>query len=74
MIIKEAAKKMLESSNITQEEFDAACQIQDEFDKYVAKKVSAYGSRIVKKILVPDKVEAIAKAVGELKDLDVILF
>jgi molybdenum cofactor synthesis domain-containing protein len=49
--------------------------IQDEFDKYVAKKVSAYGSRIVKKILVPDKVEAIAKAVGELKDLgcDLIL-
>ena len=49
--------------------------IPDEFDKYVAKKVSAYGSRIVKKILVPDKVEAIAKAVGELKDLgcDLIL-
>ncbi len=42
--------------------------IQDEFDKYVAKKIRAYGSRIVKKILVPDKVEAIAKAVGELMD------
>jgi molybdenum cofactor synthesis domain-containing protein len=49
--------------------------IQDEFDKYVAKKIRAYGSRIVKKILVPDKVEAIAKAVGELMDLgcDLIL-
>jgi molybdenum cofactor synthesis domain-containing protein len=43
--------------------------IRDEFDKYVGKKVRAYGSRIVKKILVPDKVDAIAKAVGELMDL-----
>jgi len=49
--------------------------IRDEFDKYVGKKVSAYGSRIVKKILVPDKVAAIAKAVSELMDLgcDLIL-
>jgi molybdenum cofactor synthesis domain-containing protein len=49
--------------------------IKDEFDKYVGKKVSAYGSRIIKKILVPDKVEAIAKAVAELMDLgcDLIL-
>ena len=49
--------------------------IRDEFDKYVGKKVSAYGSRIVKKILVPDKVAAIAKAISELMDLgcDLIL-
>ena len=49
--------------------------IKDEFDKYVGKKVSAYGSRIIKKILVPDKVEAIAQAVAELKNLgcDLIL-
>ena len=43
--------------------------IEDEFDKYVGKKVSAYGSKIVKKILVPDKVDAIAQAVGELMEL-----
>jgi molybdenum cofactor synthesis domain-containing protein len=43
--------------------------IRDEFDKYVGKKVSAYGSRVVKKILVPDKLDAIAKAVAELMDL-----
>ena len=49
--------------------------IQDEFDKYVGKKVSGYGSRIIKKILVPDRVAAIAEAVGELIDLgcDLIL-
>ena len=49
--------------------------IKDEFDKYVGKKVSAYGSRIIKKILVPDKVAAIAKAVAELMNLgcDLIL-
>jgi molybdenum cofactor synthesis domain-containing protein len=49
--------------------------IQDEFDKYVGKKVSGYGSRIMKKILVPDRVAAIAEAVGELVDLgcDLIL-
>jgi molybdenum cofactor synthesis domain-containing protein len=49
--------------------------IKDEFDKHVGKKVSACGSRIVKKILVPDKVNAIAKAVAELMDLgcDLIL-
>jgi molybdenum cofactor synthesis domain-containing protein len=49
--------------------------IKDEFDKYVGKKVSAYGSRIIKKILVPDKVAAIAKAVAELMSLgsDLIL-
>ena len=43
--------------------------IRDEFDEYVGKKVSAYGSMIVKKILAPDKVDAIAKAVGELINL-----
>ena len=49
--------------------------IRDEFDKYVGKKVEALGSRIIKKILVPDKVEAIARAIGELLDLgcDLIL-
>ena len=43
--------------------------IQDEFDQYVGKKVSAYGSTIIKKILVPDKVESIANAVGELVEM-----
>lgn len=43
--------------------------IQDEFDKYVGKKVEAHGCRIIKKILVPDNVEAIARAIGELLDL-----
>jgi hypothetical protein len=49
--------------------------IKDEFDKYVGKKVSAYGSRIIKKILVTDKVASIAKAVAELINLgcDLIL-
>jgi molybdenum cofactor synthesis domain-containing protein len=49
--------------------------IRDEFDKYVGKKVRAHGCRIIKKILVPDKVEAIARAIGELLDLgcDLIL-
>ena len=49
--------------------------IKDEFDKYVGKKVNDYGYKIVKKILVPDKVEAIANAVGEHMDLacDLIL-
>jgi molybdenum cofactor synthesis domain-containing protein len=49
--------------------------IRDEFDKYVGKKVKAHGSRIVKKILVPDEVDAIAQAIGELLDLgcDLIL-
>jgi molybdenum cofactor synthesis domain-containing protein len=49
--------------------------IHDEFDKYVGKKVIEYGSRIIKKILVPDRVAAIAKAVAELIDLgcDLIL-
>jgi molybdenum cofactor synthesis domain-containing protein len=49
--------------------------IKDEFDKYVGKKVSAYGSRVIKKILVPDKVAVIAKAVAELINLgcDLIL-
>jgi molybdenum cofactor synthesis domain-containing protein len=49
--------------------------IRDEFDKYVGKKIMTYGSSIIKKILVPDKVEAIAQAIGELLDLgcDLIL-
>ena len=44
--------------------------IQDEFDKYVGKKVHAFGSRVIKKILVPDNVAAIAKAVDELMNMD----
>jgi molybdenum cofactor synthesis domain-containing protein len=49
--------------------------IQDGFDKYVGKKVNEYGANVVKKILVPDKVEAIAEAVAELTELtcDLIL-
>jgi hypothetical protein len=43
--------------------------IQDEFDKYVGKKLNEHGCRVVKKILAPDKPEAIAAAIGELKDL-----
>lgn len=43
--------------------------IQDEFDNFVGRKVGEYGSRIVKKILVPDKVEDIARAVAKLMDL-----
>ena len=43
--------------------------IRDEFDQYVGKKVSAHGSTVIKKILVPDKVQAIAKAVGELAEM-----
>ena len=49
--------------------------IQDEFNKFVGKKVSAHGSRIIKKMIVPDKVEAIATAIAELADMacDLIL-
>ena len=49
--------------------------IQDEFARYVGRKVRKYGCRVVKKILVPDKPAAIATAIGELKDLgcDLIL-
>jgi len=43
--------------------------IQDEFDKYVGQKVNEYGCRVARKILVPDKTEAIATAIAELKDL-----
>ena len=49
--------------------------IQDEFDKFVAKKVNDYGSKVVKKIQTPDNPGAIGNAVGELRDLgcDLIL-
>jgi hypothetical protein len=49
--------------------------IQDEFDKYVGKKVTDYGSRVLKKILTPDNPVAIGSAVAQLRDLgcDLIL-
>ena len=49
--------------------------IQDEFDKFVGKKVNAYGSRVVKKIQSPDNPIDIGNAVAELRALgcDLIL-
>jgi molybdenum cofactor synthesis domain-containing protein len=49
--------------------------IQDEFDKYVGKKINDYGSKVVKKILTPDNPGAIGNAVGQLRELgcDLIL-
>ena len=43
--------------------------IEDGFDRYVAGKVRSFGSTVVKKILTPDKPEAIAEAISKLKDL-----
>ncbi len=43
--------------------------IEDEFDTYVGQKVIQYGCCVVKKILVPDKPEAIATAIAELKKI-----
>ena len=43
--------------------------IKDEFDKYVTRKVVDYGCEFVKKIIVPDNVEAIAGAIAELKEM-----
>ncbi|UCF95472.1 MAG: molybdopterin-binding protein [Desulfobacterales bacterium] len=43
--------------------------IKDEFDKYVGRKVRRYGSRIVKKIQVPDDTAQIARAVTDLINL-----
>jgi len=40
--------------------------IKDEFDKYVASKISLYGSTVVKKIVAPDDPDRIAAAVREL--------
>ncbi|QTA90391.1 molybdopterin-binding protein [Desulfonema magnum] len=49
--------------------------IKDEFDEFVGYKVREYGSELLKKILVPDDIEAISEAIRELRDLgcDVIL-
>ena len=41
--------------------------IRDEFDHYVAGKIKDYGSKLVKKIIVPDKPQKIADAVDDLK-------
>jgi hypothetical protein len=40
---------------------------KDEFDSYVGRKIKEYGSRVVKKINVPDEPGAIADAIGECK-------
>lgn len=49
--------------------------IQDEFDRFVGKKIRAYGSRLVKKIKARDDPIDIGDAVGKLRDLacDLIL-
>lgn len=49
--------------------------VKDEFDKYVGAKVSSFGSRIIKKIVVPDEPQRITAAVEKLKDIgcDLIL-
>jgi hypothetical protein len=40
--------------------------VKDGFDKHVGEKIRGYGSKVVKKILVPDDPRTIADAVGEL--------
>jgi molybdopterin biosynthesis enzyme len=49
--------------------------IKDEFDHFVGRKVTDYGCRLVKKIVVPDDPDAIADALSKLKSLgcDLIL-
>ncbi len=49
--------------------------VKDEFDRYVAQKVTDYGCEFVKKIVVPDDVRAISQAILELDTLgcDLIL-
>ena len=49
--------------------------IKDEFDHYVARKITDYGCKFLKKIIVPDEPRAIADAVMEMKQLgcDLIL-
>ena len=44
--------------------------VQDEFDKFVGKKIREYGSRVVKKIKSPDHPNDIGNAVGKLRDLE----
>ena len=43
--------------------------IKDGFDEFVGSKVEMYGSDLIKKIIVPDDVDAIARAVGQLLKL-----
>ena len=49
--------------------------VKDEFDKYVGDKVSGFGSRIIKKIVVPDEPKQISGAIKKLKQIgcDLIL-
>jgi hypothetical protein len=42
--------------------------IPDGFDRYVGEKIKDYGCDLVKKILVPDNIQDIVRAVKELKD------
>ena len=50
-------------------------RIQDQFDDRVGKKIINFGSKIVKKLTVPDDIQQIAKALLELRDdaIDLIL-
>lgn len=43
--------------------------IKDGFDEFVGSKVEMYGSDLIKKIIVPDDVDAIAGAIGQLLEL-----
>lgn len=43
--------------------------IKDEFDKYVGRKIEAFGSRVAKKILVPDDPKCIMGAILQLKKM-----
>jgi molybdenum cofactor synthesis domain-containing protein len=49
--------------------------IKDEFDTYVGKKISGFGSKIIKKIVVPDEPDRITGAIRKLRqaDCDLIL-
>ena len=48
---------------------------EDRFDDRVGKKIVGFGSRVVKKLVVPDDIHQISKALSELKDepVDLIL-
>jgi molybdenum cofactor synthesis domain-containing protein len=50
-------------------------RIQDRFDDRVGKKIVNFGSKVVKKLTVPDDIQQIAKALRELRDdaIDLIL-
>jgi molybdopterin biosynthesis enzyme len=43
--------------------------IKDGFDEFVGSKVEMYGSDLIEKIIVPDDVDAIAGAIGQLLEL-----